>query len=186
MKIDFGAGPHPRSDADIFVDFYKWKDYYIQHDLTVFPYPFIDSLADKIYFYDTIEHIPFFEIDKVLVEFKRILKNGGILELTTPDLDWICERIYKKDWSISTDPGWLTKHEEGDLNAISYLFGGFMDNVEYKIPGMGHVCSYNFNLLKKILEKHDFSDIQRIEDSRNTELNRKAVLKVVCKYVKIS
>jgi predicted SAM-dependent methyltransferase len=181
MKIDFGAGPHPRTEADVFVDFHKWREDYVQHDLTVFPYPFDDNCADKIYFYDTIEHINIFEIDVVLKEFKRILKDGAKLELTTPDLDWICERIYKKDWKEATDPGWLTKHENSDLNAVSYLFGGFMEETEYNMKGMGHICAYNFDLLKALLEKHDFYDIERVEDFRNTPLNRKAVLKVICK-----
>jgi predicted SAM-dependent methyltransferase len=180
MVIDFGAGPNPRSDANIFVDAYKWRDDYIVLNFLNTPYPFENNSSTKIYFCDVIEHITIFEIDKVLKEFHRILKPNGILEITTPNLDWIIARMYKKDWKEHAIAPWLNQYSNDNLNALSYLFGGFYNQNEYNISGMGHVCSYNLELLRFILNKNNFTDISRIPDMRNDIITSDAILRIVC------
>ena len=63
---------------------------------------------------------------------------------------------------------------------MSYWFGGFHNKDEYKMAGMGHVNGFDFDSLKKLLEKNNFVNVQRVPDFRNPEPARNAVLKVVC------
>lgn len=51
-------------------------------DLNVVPYPFNDDEFDSIECFDVIEHVD--NIPRVMQECSRILKNDGVLQITTP------------------------------------------------------------------------------------------------------
>lgn len=51
-------------------------------DLDNFPYPFEDNKFDAVECFDVIEHLN--NIPKSLQEIHRILKNNGVLKITTP------------------------------------------------------------------------------------------------------
>jgi SAM-dependent methyltransferase len=51
-------------------------------DLNQFPYPFGDSYFSAIDCRDVVEHLE--HIPKVMEEFHRILRPGGLLKITTP------------------------------------------------------------------------------------------------------
>jgi SAM-dependent methyltransferase len=179
MIIDLGAGPWPKADATVKVDAHKWREDYIVHDFLVFPYPFESNVAQKIYFGDVIEHIPKFVVDNVLSEIHRILSPNGVVEITTPDIEWIAERIYKKDWKLMANVDWLNKHDDPFENAMDIIYGGWLHPVEYKIPGMGHINGFNEEKLMKYLSKTGFKNIVRVPDMRNPEPARNSVLKML-------
>lgn len=60
----------------------------VQHDLLNFPYPFPDNFADAIHCSHVMEHLP--PTDKVMEEFYRLLKPGGLLFIECPHYTW-CE-----------------------------------------------------------------------------------------------
>lgn len=180
MIIDIGSGPHPKMNADIRMDFHPWAGVTHQHDLTITPYPFTDQFFAKAYMGDVVEHISIFDIDRVLTEVARILKPGGILEVTVPDARWIFERIVANDWNEKCSVDWLNSKSTPWDNAMSYLFGGFHNKDEYKIPGMGHIAAYDYFSLKALLEKNGFCDCLREPDFRNKVGDRDAILKMVC------
>jgi SAM-dependent methyltransferase len=179
MIIDIGSGPHPKPDANIFMDVHQWGNINCLHDLTKVPYPLESGSFSKAYMGDVIEHISIFDVDNVLKEVYRILKSGGILEVTVPDVRWICERIVKNDWDIMANVDWLNQSNNSWSNAMSYLFGGFHNINEYKIPGMGHLNGFDEESLSKLLTKNGFTDCKRYPDERNPEPARGSVLKMI-------
>lgn len=60
----------------------------ISHDLLTFPYPFSENYADGIHCSHVLEHL--LPTDKVLEEFYRLLKPGGLLFIECPHYTW-CE-----------------------------------------------------------------------------------------------
>jgi SAM-dependent methyltransferase len=49
------------------------------------PLPFLDCSFDLIYSSHTLEHVPWYLVEKVLKEWVRILKKDGALEIWVPD-----------------------------------------------------------------------------------------------------
>lgn len=179
MIIDLGSGPWPKPDATVRVDVNPWPHVNVQHDLSKVPYPFESNVATKIYFGDVIEHLSKFIVDDVLKEIQRILKPGGYLEITTPDIEWVAERIYKKDWHLMANVDWLNKNNDPFEDAMEVVYAGWLHETDHKIPGMGHINGFNEDKLRKYLTRAGFSNIMRVPDLRNPEPARGCVLKMV-------
>ena len=179
MIIDLGSGPHPKPDANICVDFHPWPRVNVQHDLRVLPYPFADNMADKIYFGDVIEHLDKFIVPAVLKDILRILKPDGILDVTCPDIRWVCERIANNDWAEHANVDWLNPTPDPFENAMSYVFGGWMTESEYKIPGMGHINGFDEAKLKRMLLEAGFKTAVRVDDTRNPAPARNSILRML-------
>lgn len=175
MIIDLGCGRWPRPDADLRIDFNDHPQVDIKHDLLVTPYPVPKTEPiTKIYLYDVIEHIPVFDLWRVLLECYDLLADDGILDVTVPDVRWIAERIVNGDWKEKAKEHWQNKHSRDFVNAMSYLYGGFYDDKEYKMPGMGHVAGYDEETLIWMLDhlvqedmRRGWREIKRVPDPRH-------------------
>lgn len=168
MIIDLGCGKYPRQDADVKVDITKHPHVTHCHDLNVFPYPFGNSVANKIYLYDVVEHFCIFSISNVIRECHRMLIPGGVLDITCPDVRWIADRISKGDWSTRAKGDWLNRYPTPFENAMSYLFGGFYNREEWAQKGMGHIAGYDEATLINVLKTTcPWTKIQRVPDQRN-------------------
>jgi ubiquinone/menaquinone biosynthesis C-methylase UbiE len=66
------------------------------HDLTVFPYPFLDNSVDEIIAHEVLEHISFLKTERVLAEWYRVLAPGGIAHIQVPDIGLMCEYYTNK------------------------------------------------------------------------------------------
>ncbi len=179
MIIDMGSGPNPKSDANICVDIHPWPRVNVRHDLRVLPYPFPDGMARKIYFGDVIEHLDMFVAPAVLKELLRILKPGGVLDITCPDMRWVAERMVKNDWGDHANVPWLNPTSDPFENAMAYVFGGWMSQSEHTIPGMGHINGFDEGKLKRWVLEAGFKTAERMEDTRNPAPARHAILRVV-------
>ena len=177
--IDIGSGPHPKADATHRMDLHQWAGVTQVHDLRHIPYPYESNSADKIYLGDVIEHLTKFDAPKVLKEIRRILKPGGVFEITCPDALWIMQRIVNNDWFEKSNVDWLCQNTSDWDNAMDYLFGGWRHPEEHKIPGMGHVNGFCEQSLGRELIKAGFKDIKRVPDDRNPAPANGAVLKMV-------
>jgi predicted SAM-dependent methyltransferase len=83
--------------------------------------PFPDDSVDEIYASHIIEHFDFFEgKDKVLPEWRRVLKVGGILIIETPDLAASC-----KEFSRLYEAG----EQQQCINLYSHFFSTPWENV---------------------------------------------------------
>ncbi|MFA6971367.1 MAG: methyltransferase domain-containing protein [Gallionella sp.] len=105
--------------------------------------PFEDESVELIYSSHVIEHFHFFEIWDVLLEWKRVLKKGGILEIETPDLLASCKRFV----------------EASEQERIGLLYAHF-----FSCPwedGQWHKFLFTESQLRWTLDKLGFKNIER-------------------------
>jgi ubiquinone/menaquinone biosynthesis C-methylase UbiE len=107
---------------------------------------FKDSSATLIYSSHSFEYFNRIEAAKVLKEWRRVLKPGGILRLAVPDFDSLIE-VYKKTNEIE--------------KIIGPLFGQMDINDGEAKKTLYHRTTYNFDSLSSLLSKNGFSDIKR-------------------------
>lgn len=134
-KYNFGCGPRPLQGY-VNIDGIAWPDVPIDYiwDLSDVPYPFAASdSAEEIISIECLEHLSHKDIQKVLKEWYRILKPGGVLILQVPDCgkmmeyyfrNQICECVPHKDPTNE----FLAKvdcefcHGNAKVNPIRWLF----------------------------------------------------------------
>lgn len=99
---------------------------------------------------DIIEHAPIFETGKLLTEWKRVLKVGGLIEFRLPDLAALCR-----------------KYVEGkqDAKLTSYLLMGGQD-----YPGNFHYVAFDRKWFSSILIALGFDIIEIRNADNNFEL----------------
>ncbi|MCW4008654.1 MAG: class I SAM-dependent methyltransferase [Candidatus Bathyarchaeota archaeon] len=90
MMLDVGCGhlSSHLSRANVNIDIckpFKVPENFVLADAHYLP--FLDKIFEKVYFYDVIEHVE--NPTKCLREIYRVLKNGGKVEISTPNpLHW--------------------------------------------------------------------------------------------------
>jgi predicted SAM-dependent methyltransferase len=75
------------------------------------PLPLPDNSVDVVYSEEVIEHVPKARAQAMLHECLRVLKPGGTLRLTTPDLAYFVKRALEVKEAVS------------EINNIFYLHG---------------------------------------------------------------
>ena len=84
MKIlDLGCGENKVPNS-LGLDNVQLPGVDVEHDLLDFPYPFDNESIDKIYLRHVIEHFAIENINFIMNECNRILKNDGFLVITVP------------------------------------------------------------------------------------------------------
>jgi len=110
----------------------------VTEDITSLP-DFNTGTVDLVYMCHILEHIKRKDLKRVLSEMKRVLKDGGILRLSVPDLDKIIE-VYNASGK--------------DINAISHQLMGGQDH-EYNI----HYSVFNYRRLSELLKEVGFQKV---------------------------
>ena len=109
--------------------------------------PYEDNSVDEIFASHLIEHFDFKEAFDVIREWKRVLKEGGVLVLETPDLLSLCKHFVAAD-------------EKGRVD----LYGQFF--AKAWLPGETHKFLYTENQMMWTLAQIGFKSVIR-------EVNRK-------------
>jgi methionine biosynthesis protein MetW len=114
-------------------------------DLNSDPLPFKDGFFDAVLMEEVIEHLV--NPDNAIREAFRVLKAGGLLLLSTPNLAWWLNRLalllgYQPYWSECS---------------TMYNVGKFKRNQGQ--PLSGHLRLYTYKALKQLLELHGFKVI---------------------------
>ena len=118
-----------------------------QADISSLPM-FADSTVDLIYCCHALEYFDRQEVKRVLAEWFRVLKNGGILRIAVPDFEGIVA-VYKK---------------YGDLEhsgILGPLYGRWQN--ENNNDALYHKTTYDFYSLSKTLKRSGFKNVQRYE-----------------------
>jgi predicted SAM-dependent methyltransferase len=129
------------------------------------PFPMPDASFDYIFSEHMIEHVTFPEGQAMLRECFRVLKKGGKIRLSTPDL----ERMLALYGANPTPEGeayirWTVDNFLKDTDGYNPAF------VINKIfHGWGHVFIYDFVSLKYALEQVGFVDVQRFRPNESQE-----------------
>lgn len=97
---------------------------------------------DEIYACHVLEHTGRLKVDLTLKEWNRVMKKGGFLRIAVPNFEAVVEEYLKNK----------------DLEKLlGFLYGG--QNYSYNF----HNITFDFNKLKKHLEKNGFKDIKRYD-----------------------
>lgn len=141
MNLHLGCGKR-FLPGYIHIDLNKFD--HIDHNANIYPLPFIESgSVDLIYFSHGIEYFSREEIPKVLKEYKRVLKTGGILRLAVPDFKALAEL---------------------------YLMTGKLDNVIGPLYGhwplknkkvLSHKTVYDYISLETVLHDAGFDNVRK-------------------------
>jgi predicted SAM-dependent methyltransferase len=140
LICEIGCGERKMFDGSIGVDIRRTAKTDVLADARKLP--FKDGCFDHIYSSHVIEHFSHNEIQCVLIEWIRVLKDEGVFELRCPDLRARALIFFLR-------PSWEN---------IKNIYGG-QDYVENY-----HNCGFTFGLLKSILNKSGIVQINRILD----------------------
>jgi len=100
--------------------------------------PFPDTSVGLIETYHLIEHLPMYDLPKVLTEWWRVLVPGGKLVIECPDFDKTVE-----------------EYLEGNEKRLNNIFG------LRRFKGDAHLWGYNFVRLKRVLEKYGYEGVKQ-------------------------
>jgi predicted SAM-dependent methyltransferase len=151
---------------------------YVAHDIRK-ELPHENDSVDLIYMGQAIEHFnPVFEVPKILKECNRVMKPGGVIRITTPDLDLLIQMYFTKKMRIfnKDQPDFYLESDPG--SQLSFLMFGAsgqnctFDNYE------GHMCMYTRYSLTKALENAGFKDVEFYTESgksKNETMQEEAI-----------
>jgi predicted SAM-dependent methyltransferase len=105
-----------------------------------------NNCADKIYSCHVLEHFAHKEITGILNRWRDVLKPGGEIRISVPDLDAIT-RIYQKNINHFNVPG--------NQPWVALIYGGQKDRYDF------HKTGFNFCWLSYLLKSCGFICIER-------------------------
>lgn len=135
LKLHLGCGGRHFEDY-VNVDWRKTRATDLVCDIRKLPYR--DSSVELIETYHVIEHLPRHDLPKALKEWHRVLIDEGRLIIECPDFD-----------------GAVKEYIEGNEKRMDNIFG------LQRFSGDAHLFGYDYERLKKLLEKAGFEDIQQ-------------------------
>jgi len=100
---------------------------------------FKDNSVDLIYCSHALEHLDYIQTSKALDNWNRVLKLNGILRLSVPDLEAVFAHYFY--------------HKNLDI-IMHMLYGSQRHEFDY------HKNGWDFNRLKRDLEKHGFNNVR--------------------------
>ena len=137
VRINMGCSHYPRSGY-LNVDWHFDDPRILKTDPRRLDLP--DNYADEIMSY-TLEHIPYTETVSVLCEWLRVLKPGGLLDVSVPDLEWLFER-------------WLSLPEEERWGSyLAAIFGLQRSKADFHYVGFTHAR------MQELLEAAGYTEI---------------------------
>lgn len=137
LILDIGCGERKKEGA-IGLDFKKTSSVDVIADASRLP--FRKNALDHVYSSHLIEHFSHREVNRVLAEWTRVLKEGGILEIRCPDLR-------ARAFLFFLNPSWQN---------VRNIYGA-QDHA-----GNYHRCGFSYGLLKGLLESVGITNVKRV------------------------
>jgi len=137
MILDIGCGEGLKK-GDIGLDFRKASSVDVVADARMLP--FKGESFDRAYSSHLIEHFSHREVRSVLVEWVRVLKRNGIIEIRCPDLR-------ARAFLFFLNPTWQN---------VKNIYGG------HDYAGNYHRCGFSYGLLRRLLESCGIRDVKRV------------------------
>jgi SAM-dependent methyltransferase len=105
---------------------------------------FPNNYAEEIYACHVLEHFAHEEVLPILKRWYTVLKPGGVIRISVPDIDLIV-KIYTANWQHF--------QTEGNSPWIGLLYGGQGDPYDF------HKTGFNFCWLKFLMQQASFHSI---------------------------
>lgn len=142
VKINLGCGWRDFGEDWIHVDGGSYEHLDLVHDISK-RLPFAEDLADLIYSSHVIEYFNRDEIKEILLDWKRVLKPGGILRLAVPDFEAMANLYIK-----------------GSIK-IEQVLGPIFGKMRMGDSTIYHKTVYDFDSLNSLLTECGFTDVKR-------------------------
>jgi predicted SAM-dependent methyltransferase len=151
-KLNLGCGENVLAGW-LNVDFDPLSKEVVYLDATArFPLP--DGVFDFIFSEHMIEHVIYAHAEHMLRECFRIMKAGGRIRISTPDLKFLIE-LYRTDKSPLQEEYVRRTAEEAGIKALdTHVINRF-------VREWGHLFIYDEKALRIALEQAGFAEIER-------------------------
>jgi hypothetical protein len=134
--------------------------------------PVSDSSCETVFCSHMFEHIPHTRLESILLEFNRVLSSDGVLRVLMPDLKKVAEAYVQGDTDFFRE----ARDEDESLRTDLGLGGMFMNfivspgqdtalmnrGLDQFIAGYAHLYSYDFEMMKILLERTGFGNVQQM------------------------
>jgi len=171
IKLNVGASPIWSKDGWFALDHKAIRSNAMTVAGTAEKIDLPDNSCSVIFCSHVFEHIPHSRLEFVLAEFQRVLNEGGILRILTPDLKKIATAY------ANNDVAFFEQALDEDENIRKDLgFGGMLMNfivspgqdtalfsrtLDTFIAGYAHIYSYDFDMLNILLTQAGFGSIEQ-------------------------
>jgi predicted SAM-dependent methyltransferase len=147
--LDLGCGNNI-SPEFINVDYHWMPGVDVCMDISKYNLPINANTLKGIYTEHCLEHIPYTEIPRILKDFYRILKNGGVLRIVVPDgqiyLEEYCKSQLGEPYSMPIYKGYKTPMES--VNAV--------------FRNHGHQFIFDYETFEYLLTDAGFSKVSNV------------------------
>lgn len=171
MKLNLGAGPYWDKSGWHILDHKLKKNEKNKVCGDISKINLKSNSCDVVFVSHVLEHIPHLKIQKVLTEINRVLKKNGTLRILVPDMEKFAKAYVKKDKKFfikAKEEDTSLRQDLGYGGMLANLFVSpgqdtvlFDRNIKEFISGYAHLYSYDFLMMKKILQMTGFGAIQR-------------------------
>lgn len=134
IKLNLGSGPRPMEG---------YENIDIKDGKTAFPLPYADGSVDEVRACHLLEHFSEHEAPKVMDEWVRVLKQGGVLKVAVPDFEWVTQQ-----YGAVADA-------ERQMYLRAFIMGGQTD--EHDV----HNSAWTEGKLRHLMDSIGLTDIKR-------------------------
>ena len=123
--------------------------------------PFDDGSVDAIYAGQFIEHInPLYEVPPFLAGCRRVLKLGGLIRISTPDLDMLLASYLSGDMmEFAIEQPQPYRDAKSKALRLAYLMFGSLGPTSRNEDYQGHHLTYNKESMREVLDHAGFVNI---------------------------
>ena len=129
---------------------------------------------DIVFSSHMLEHIPHLRMEKTIAEFNRILKIGGTLRILVPSLRKAAEAYVKNDVGFFSGSKHYSDHMGIGASFVRVLISpgsqtlAISREMDEIFGGYAHLYSYDFEMLRTVLEKWGFGRIVESEPGQSS------------------
>lgn len=154
MKLEIGAG-ESRSGEYLHTDSSYLPGSHIEVVCRGEELPFRDGVFECVLMWGVFEHFTYSSAGKVLSECYRVLKAGGCVELTAPDLEAACRLVLSRQFPFDAERiGWRAP-TIGPWPYLNYSVGCLYGGQDR--PGQVHQSGWTRELLELYLKESGFT-----------------------------
>jgi len=133
-------------------DYYSLSDYcgimrnnkFVHHDLSK-SVPFYDDTVDFIFTSHFLEHLFKKDAERFLSEAFRVLKPGGVIRLSVPDLNYAVGLYSQGNKSRMLNDYFFVDHNENYFSRHKYMYDFELLSKLFEIAGFSNITRCNFH-----------------------------------------